>query len=316
MVQAMINDYNIRLLKALYGDAIILNCHKGNEEGIVVVDGGPNKDCRKIVAEFEKLGTIDLMVLTHYDMDHIGGILAYIKKHKYDKPFPVKEIWCNCLYEVLVTDSKDISYRHAKKLADLLTEINDNLRKSDQPEVIWQDEITAGQKIQCPFADFYILSPDREIKLENDKQYQKVIANISVSNRRQKDALQKSLEELSVNSQREPGTSNHSELVNWSSIAFFICCDNMRALLLGDCYPSTVVDSLLSFGFSEENKLKVDYFKVSHHGSRNNISNKLLDMIDCNQYLFSTNGGLGTACHPDRETIGKILYHKNRDWGK
>ena len=34
MVQPMDNDYNIRLMKALYGDALILNCHKGSEEGI------------------------------------------------------------------------------------------------------------------------------------------------------------------------------------------------------------------------------------------------------------------------------------------
>lgn len=174
----------------------------------------------------------------------------------------------------------------------------------------------AGQKICRSFADFYILSPSQGIKVKNEIQYQKEIANVSISNKRQKNALLKSLDELSANPKGEPSTSNHSELVNWSSIAFFVCCDNMRALLLGDCYPSTVVDSLLTFGFSEENKLKVDYFKVSHHGSRNNISNNLLDMIDCYQYLFSTNGGKGAACHPDRETIGNILYHKNRDWDK
>ena len=220
MVQPMDNDYNIRLMKALYGDALILNCHKGSEEGIVVVDGGPNKDCRKIVAEFDKLGTIGLMVLTHYDLDHIGGILAYISKHKDDKPFPVKEIWCNCAYEVPVTDSKDISYGHAKKLADLLTTINENLRGNGFPEVSWQKSLVAGQTYHRPFADFFILSPEEGVKAENDKQYQKEIANISNSHKRQKDALLKSLGELSANPKDEPTTSNRSELVNWSSIAF------------------------------------------------------------------------------------------------
>lgn len=316
MVQPIDNDYNIRLMKALYGDALILNCYKGSEEGIVVVDGGPNKDCRKIVAEFDKLGTIGLMVLTHYDLDHIGGILAYISKHKDDKPFPVKEIWCNCAYEVPIADSKDISYGHAKKLADLLTTINENLRENGFPEVSWQKSLVAGQTYHRPFADFFILSPEEGVKAENDKQYQKEIANISNSHKRQKDALLKSLEELSVNPKDDPSTSNRSELVNWSSIAFYVSCDNMKALMLGDSYPETVVKSLHTFGFSEEDKLNVDYFKVSHHGSRNNISNDLLDRIDCDQYLFSTNGGLGTACHPDRETIGNILYHKNRDWSR
>lgn len=312
----MIDDYNIRMLKALHGDALILNCHKGEKTGVVVVDGGPDRDSRKIVNEFDRLGIIDLLVLTHYDLDHIGGILAYITKHKDDKPFPVKEIWCNCSYEIPVIFSKNISYGDAKKLADLLTEINENQRRNNLPKVIWKNEIVAGQKIQLPFADFYILSPDERVKEENYKQYEKVIANISQSHKRQKEALQKSLHELSANPKEEPSTANNSELVNWSSIAFLVSCDNMKALMLGDSYPSTMVRNLRIFGFSEENKLKVDCFKVSHHGSRNNISNELLDMIDCDNFLFSTNGGLGAACHPDRETIGNIVYHKNRDWDR
>ena len=53
--------------------------------------------------------------------------------------------------------------------------------------------------------------------------------------------------------------------------------------------------------------------KVSHHGSRNNISNDLLDLIECQNYIFSTNGGKGVACHPDRETIANIVCHPKRD---
>lgn len=75
---------HIEMLKALHGDAFILYCRKGNNNGIVVVDGGPVQDSFKIVNRLEELGTIDLMVLTHYDDDHIGGILAYVKKHRND----------------------------------------------------------------------------------------------------------------------------------------------------------------------------------------------------------------------------------------
>lgn len=53
--------------------------------------------------------------------------------------------------------------------------------------------------------------------------------------------------------------------------------------------------------------------KVSHHGSAINISNELLDMIDCRNYLISTNGGKGRSCHPDRETIGNITWHSRRN---
>lgn len=308
-----INNYNIHILKALHGDAFVFKCKKGEIWGTMVVDGGPNKDSRKIVEEYGKLGVIDLMVLTHYDLDHIGGILAYITKHINDKPFPVREIWCNCAYEVPVATSSNISYSHAKKLADLLTEINKGLKNSGFPKVVWQESIIAGQRIERPFADFLILSPEKGVKTQNDVQYAKALANISFNHKRQNDALQKPLKELAAKPKDAPSVTNTSELVNWSSIAFYLACDNITVMMLGDSYPQTVVKSLKEFGYNEEKKIEADYVKVSHHGSRNNISNEMLDMINCNKYLFSTNGGHGVACHPDRETIGNIVYHGNRD---
>lgn len=55
---------------------------------------------------------------------------------------------------------------------------------------------------------------------------------------------------------------------------------------------------------------------ISHHGSQHNISNELLDIIECNNFLISTNGGLGRARHPQRETIANILCHPERDYSK
>ena len=82
--------------------------------------------------------------------------------------------------------------------------------------------------------------------------------------------------------------------------------------MLGDSYPCTIIEKLIDWGFSKDEPLKLDYVKVSHHGSRFNISNEMLDMIDCTAFLISTNGGKGVSCHPDRETIANILCHTNR----
>lgn len=86
--------------------------------------------------------------------------------------------------------------------------------------------------------------------------------------------------------------------------------------MLGDSYPYSIVESLKNVGYSTDNPLYVDYVKISHHGSRNNISNELLDMIDCDRFLISTNGGNGASCHPDRETIANIACHAKRDRNK
>lgn len=49
----------------MYGDAFIIHCKKGGEEGIVVVDGGPSSKGRLNVFnyEVENYNPIDLMIL-------------------------------------------------------------------------------------------------------------------------------------------------------------------------------------------------------------------------------------------------------------
>jgi len=58
-------------------------------------------------------------------------------------------------------------------------------------------------------------------------------------------------------------------------------------------------------------RLKIDAFKVPHHASQNNLNIELLNLLDCRQYLISTNGD--RFKHPDREAIGRIIkYGGNR----
>ena len=68
---------------------------------------------------------------------------------------------------------------------------------------------------------------------------------------------------------------------NRSSIAMLIEYANKKLLLLGDCWPSDIVLSLQQLGYSKENKLKIDYLKISHHASKKNTSEELLDLIEC-----------------------------------
>lgn len=310
---------DIEMLQALHGDAFILHCQKDDNKGVIVIDGGPNRNSRNIVRQLDALDAIDLMVLTHYDDDHIGGILAYIKKHKTDRPFPVKQIWANCAYDIPIYTSPNVSFGQAKKMADELKEINEELAKDGFSTIDWNTPIVSKKEtITLPFSDILILSPDADTKNINDKNYRKAIlnANIGRAYTRQKQALNSSLSELALTIKEQPKDNDIQEVTNRSSIAFIVRNDNFSMLMLGDSYPCTIVESLKNIGYSTDNPLYVDFVKISHHGSRNNISNELLDMIDCDRFLISTNGGNGTSCHPDRETIANIACHAKRDRNK
>ena len=57
----------------------------------------------------------------------------------------------------------------------------------------------------------------------------------------------------------------------------------------------------------------MDYVKLAHHGSKNNISEELCSIIQANNFIISTNGGNGKTKHPDRKTIAKIVCSKYRN---
>jgi len=93
---------------------------------------------------------------------------------------------------------------------------------------------------------------------------------------------------------------------NGSSIAFILTIQNKRLLFLADSHPSLIVKSLQEF--QKEKKVYFDLIKISHHGSFNNINQELLDKIDSDKYLISTDGSRHN--HPNKETIAHIIYRK------
>ena len=57
----------------------------------------------------------------------------------------------------------------------------------------------------------------------------------------------------------------------------------------------------------EQSRLEVDLFKVAHHGSMNNVTSELLDLIDPGVILICTDGT--RFGHPDVETIDLLRQH-------
>ena len=72
--------------------------------------------------------------------------------------------------------------------------------------------------------------------------------------------------------------------------------------MAADAHPAQLEESIGRL--SEKKKLKVDLFKISHHGSKYNTTKKLLDMIDCSNFAFSSNGRHDL---PSPQTVAKIL---------
>lgn len=95
-----------------------------------------------------------------------------------------------------------------------------------------------------------------------------------------------------------------TSLTNGSSIAFILGYKELKILFLGDAHEDIIFNKLSELK-NKNYALKFDLIKVSHHGSNKNISNRLLEIIECDKFLISTDGTHHK--HPDLATIAKII---------
>ena len=103
-----------------------------------------------------------------------------------------------------------------------------------------------------------------------------------------------------------------SAVANGSSIAFLAEFGGASVLLAADAHAPILTASVKRLIVDRGlERLRLDAFKLPHHGSQNNLSAELLNLLDCQNYLFSSNGD--HFYHPDRQAVARtIKYGKYR----
>jgi hypothetical protein len=102
--------------------------------------------------------------------------------------------------------------------------------------------------------------------------------------------------------------SGDSGAPNGTSIALLAEYAGATALLAADAHAPVLVSAIRKLlAKRRQPKLKIDLFKVSHHGSQNNVSTELMQLLECQRYLISTNGD--HFFHPDRQAVARILKY-------
>ena len=309
----------IFILKAYHGDCILIKTFDSSKQPFnILIDGGPYETFDYHLMDLlDGIGTIDLLVLTHIDADHIEGLNNFIDSTVFDA-IDVKCFWINCANLLPARmDGDKIAYGHAITMEELL--IDKKVPKEKFSSTITdQIDVDFGNGIKID-----VLSPPESVVDQVSKnwpvlsgKYLEKIQNIKVSGSRESQVKKGGLEDLAAKEFKHT-KKIEDDLFNSSSIAFVIWGIDFSFLALADSRPEIVEENLRKRKYDDSNnKLVVDYVKVSHHGSYNNTSNGLLDLIDCEKYIFSTNGGTGRSRHPSRETIARILYHPGRDLTK
>lgn len=292
----------IKMLKANNGDCFIIKYKDTN----ILIDGGvKGVYAYPLKNELEILEKIDLVVITHVDFDHIGGIIELFEDDEVNKK--VKKVFFNSGATLIETEIEEreipISsggdkkgYKHGITLEKKLLELG-----------IWDKELITDktEDLNLGPINIKVLGPFKEnIEALNkgwDKEIEKTKKNGSSCTEYEniKDLVKKP-EDIKTS------------IINKSSIVLLIEIEGKKLLFTGDTSSDNLVRSLRKLNYSIENPIKLDLFKLPHHGSKKNLSKELVEMIDCSKYLISTNGSYHN--HPDKETLARIIdFNKDKN---
>ncbi|QFY62810.1 hypothetical protein FZ934_20875 (plasmid) [Rhizobium grahamii] len=302
----------LHLLPAEDGDCLLVEAKSdGDEVAIILIDGGRGRTYSNWKPYLDKvLGprrTIDLLVVTHIDEDHIDGVLKFLGDEARD--IAVSEVWFNGHLQVSRSLSKQELEAYSVSQADDLSEA---LSKSRIPwnsqfggGPIHREALNGGTVAIGPFT-LSLLTPSRRKLSALAGVWPAVLQELKADN---SDDDPEGLEGfgvgLDIDELAASPDSNDTSRPNGSSIGFLLEAFGRKLLLVGDCHPNDLWDGLIQIGAKVTAPLSVDIMKVSHHGAAKNTTRKLLSLVRAEAYGFSTDGSAHP--HPDATVVAKII---------
>lgn len=307
-------------LPAHNGDALLIE-YTGTDDlpHRIWVDGGLVKSYEShgkaiLQALQQQNEAIDLMIVTHIDQDHIGGILAFMKDSKMRKDL-VQHVWFNSSrllsqhFRTTPQKSREVGLapnQGATRSLDQGDRLEDELMERD----IWHDHLISRlQRYELFGAGITILSPDEEGLARLNREWQDELDPGQTSRGWGMTDHQDSIERLAKKKEDEDDA-----IPNGSSIAFLYEYQGKRILLTGDSHPSVVIRSLRELGYSREKPIALDCMKLSHHGSKGSTTYELLSLVNCYQFVVSTDGSRHHL--PHKEALSRIIMDPTRDFNR
>ena len=291
----------VHMLPAKEGDFFWIEYGKDKDFYHILVDGGVDitgNTFAKIIMEIDERGeSIEALILTHIDYDHIQGVTVGLEKIE-------KEVLSRVVKRIIFNTSKGIRNKGITTKSDKenweeVIRIHRSTEGYGVGEAISLIELIKEKGLIDRLIDYVVsgttITTDLEAQIKiispNHKTLEGLLLNWENYNdqdtsRGYASNLEMSLKNL-VDLQDEK-LGYDSSVNNKSSIAFIFEFDNFKLAFLGDSVPSICIKGL------KEHKCplpyKVDAIKISHHGSRNNTSDKLLKALPTDKYMISTNG--------------------------
>lgn len=311
----------IHFFKAFKGDSILLSfLDSENILRNILIDGGTgstyfenktrtNGDLYNIIKTIrDNNQKIDLLILTHIDDDHIGGILKWFSKDKSAYEL-IDKVWFNSGKTI----AKYFQSEENKELELSVEDFDDSFTSVKQGQAfedyieennIWNKKIIIkGNSEEVYGVKIQILSPTNK-KLEKLlTEFKKPKHNYFTSGTESDWNI--SLSDFITEESSEGYKFDEDDSVsNGSSIAFILTFNEKNYVFLGDSHPTDIIESL-KVNYNKENPLIAELLKLSHHSSCRNTNKELLEIIKTDNYIVSSDGKSHNL--PNKRTFARIV---------
>lgn len=302
------------VLPAGFGDCLLLRCPVGPRTWRMLIDTGPDECYPQLKARLEQIPPngqgrryIDIFVVTHIDHDHIGGAAQLLADKSLALTFG--DIWFNApkrpaargvaegeaLSQILGAPARALPWNRAFGGLHAVTDADAGFVK-------------LGRKRGAP--QITLLSPTTDRLNDLFGRWEKELAKLRAKEvAKPKEVPPVPRGRIDVEALAAVTTPTDRAVANGSSIAFLLEHGGASVLLGADAVPTVLAPAVTKLAVSRGvvGALTVDAVKLSHHGSRANVTTDLLRAVQADHYMISTNNTIFN--HPDDEAIARVLVH-------
>lgn len=318
--------FALEVLQADHGDALLLHWGPATTPRLIVIDGGPAGIYQNVLgprlaalAAERPNGqlTVDAVMISHIDDDHINGIEAFFNDLTGTSPpqVRVKRLWFNSFDRLAQGDPDDgfVSLAAADQ-SRAFTRIASSAQPATQHLIA---SVPQGNRV----AD---LASQLGLTLTNPP-FGGLITRPRTTRARSFTGLkitvlgpsQARIDDLQNMWAKASGASlDHAALAyiddsvpNLSSIVMLIQAGRKRMLLTGDARGDDILEGLRDAGLLRRS-LHLDLLKLPHHGSDRNIDTDFFRQVTADHYVISGNGKYH---NPETATLAMLTDARRGD---
>lgn len=285
----------------------------GDAQTVVVVDGGYGKNASDLKTHLKKYYNcttregkirIDLMIVTHTDLDHVGGLA----KLSEDVEIEVLNIWTHAPQEEMnknwFADNRRTTSSVRSKLDDAFVQLS-NLLANTKTAKRW--DVYSNWTLND--AKFTILSP-------NPSFYKKCIANSGKADLKpdeKVDAMKYPASSVKDEVEDEDYVKGHIQWddtegttpINESSMVFLFEYDGVRALFCGDAGKEAMENAVAQAKEQNISLKGLTIIKQPHHGSRKNVNPSIMGNMSA-KYCFISCTKNDEGHHPSKRLVNML----------